>query len=581
MPPIWYLSNPRDSADKTELAVAQTLNQQLSTDWLVRWCFYYKPSGDNKIKDHEGDFLIIGPDGRILVMEVKGGNGGYLRKFVLTGKWSGQHINPAKQIHDEWKGVLTELRKAVAHQKGGKIPYVGRAICVPHMGRIDKERLTDDLPPECLIFREDLADFKKWWERCLAIQARFSDPHNALALFKEVWARDLKPGGIDEFMSYSDQLFEQFQSYEFEVLEMLEDNQRWMVEGGTGTGKGFMALKRACHLAQQGLGMKVLLIAYHEKAAQRLSGLVPKLGLLRGAIHVRTWAELLTEIAENGGKSLSTDEKETGERVYYSEVLQRAAEESLREGKVKGIYDALVVVDAQDHDTLADALPELNLGWWEFYFALLKDPDRAPVALFFDPSQRPHFRGKSNFEPKRLQNRLRDAVTVKLRKAVRFTLPVYQYLAKIDSLDENGSISLMEPHEDLPQGPEVTTLSVAEKKDVPSAVTKILEDWEKLSVCQADRVVVIGSRSTLKKSSLAECQKLHGLELVDYNEELKGKLGYLGAHRSRGLDFLAVILIDFPAPEIIYGEQGTEDMREAFFLGASRARQVLAVVSVG
>jgi hypothetical protein len=54
----------------------------------------------------------------------------------------------------------------------------------------------------------------------------------------------------------------------------------------------------------------------------------------------------------------------------------------------------------------------------------------------------------------------------------------------------------------------------------------------------------------------------------------------MGAHRSKGMDFLAVIIIDFAPFEELTADSKHVDVQEAYFMGASRARQLLGVVSV-
>src|SRR5215469_7672877 len=62
----WIYQRPLDSCDHTELVVAKRL-VRLGNEWVIRWGFYYET-------DREGDFLILGPTGGVLVLEVKGGS---------------------------------------------------------------------------------------------------------------------------------------------------------------------------------------------------------------------------------------------------------------------------------------------------------------------------------------------------------------------------------------------------------------------------------------------------------------------------------------------------------------------------
>src|ERR1700758_2464116 len=58
----WIYQRPIECCDPTELLVAKRLTL-LSDGWVIRWGFYYD-------SDREGDFLILGPTGGVLVLEV-------------------------------------------------------------------------------------------------------------------------------------------------------------------------------------------------------------------------------------------------------------------------------------------------------------------------------------------------------------------------------------------------------------------------------------------------------------------------------------------------------------------------------
>ena len=76
----WLLQRPKDSCNLQELKVAEFLTK-LSDDWVVRWGFFYK---DNQNVNREGDFLVLGPHGGLMVIEVKSGT---LDPYWGTGRW--------------------------------------------------------------------------------------------------------------------------------------------------------------------------------------------------------------------------------------------------------------------------------------------------------------------------------------------------------------------------------------------------------------------------------------------------------------------------------------------------------------
>jgi hypothetical protein len=83
----WIYNRPLDCCDETELRIAKLLGR-LPDDWIICWGFYYGT-------DREGDFIILGPYGGVLVLEVKGG---HLRKLGATGCWDGEPSGPERII---------------------------------------------------------------------------------------------------------------------------------------------------------------------------------------------------------------------------------------------------------------------------------------------------------------------------------------------------------------------------------------------------------------------------------------------------------------------------------------------------
>ena len=291
---VWYLNRPQNKADSTEVSVAQALKSQLDDGWTIRWGYYYGRKGQKG--DKEGDFIIQGPCGRVLVMEVKGGT---LRHFAGTGAWgNGQAANkdnPITQLLNEWNAVVEQLTDAGKQTQS--VPYIGKALCCPNVDDDTKRTLTKNYSPDNLIFGEDLQDFKAWWKRHLTPVPSFqSSPEAAKSLFKKVMLAGMYSETVKLFLTQSDQIFRDFQDAEFDVLEMLQANRHWMVEGGVGTAKNFMALKQAEIVAQEGEGRRVLLLAFNLLLAERMKALVAELTLERGSIEVRSWEELVYEI---------------------------------------------------------------------------------------------------------------------------------------------------------------------------------------------------------------------------------------------------------------------------------------------
>jgi len=116
---IWYRNHPPEKANPTERLVYDYL-QRLDDQWRIQWGCYF--ADDAMQCSREGDFVILGPTGQILVMEVKGGLN---RNWLLTGRWeNAEEDNPLDQLNAEYDAVFTNVER-VAQQDG--IPWVGRS----------------------------------------------------------------------------------------------------------------------------------------------------------------------------------------------------------------------------------------------------------------------------------------------------------------------------------------------------------------------------------------------------------------------------------------------------------------------
>ncbi|NBB79813.1 MAG: DEAD/DEAH box helicase family protein [Verrucomicrobia bacterium] len=400
---------------------------------------------------------------------------------------------------------------------------------------------------------------------------------DSVKVFHSALAKGLKPESLQMFLRQSDRLFDQFKATEFGLLAMLQNNRHWMVEGGVGTGKTFLALKQAEFLADQGEGNEVLFVVYNLLLAERLKRMAEKLKLERGSVTVLSWEDLLGEIIAIRGLELEIPKSPEALRTYFQEELPSYVAMAFEEGELPLKFDALVVDEAQDHDICG--IEGVEMGWWSWYFNLLRNGTDAPIAIYYDKAQRSAFRGAENFDPERLREYIGGAVHLKLSKALRYTMPIYHYLKTLRADATKHLVDAIEAHDGLPTVPEVEQREVNELQ-VKDAVESIVSKWKEAGLCKPSDVVLIGPRKWLDNSSVGQGTTICGFEIADYDEDVRGKLSYIGAHRSKGMDFLAVILIDFaPFEGLAKGDK--PDFAEAFFIGASRARQLLGVVAVG
>lgn len=152
---LWYYQRPPDAADSNERLVADAL-QRLGGQWIIRWGWYF---GDAGAPEHrEGDFLIYGPGGHVLVLEVKGMA---VRTFALTGYWEGDdNRDPIAQLLSQWKAVIAKLQAVGA---GVVIPPVHKAFAFPNVPLLPGEKPTGEMAKYGVLGPRQLDEFQNWW----------------------------------------------------------------------------------------------------------------------------------------------------------------------------------------------------------------------------------------------------------------------------------------------------------------------------------------------------------------------------------------------------------------------------------
>ena len=110
-----------------------------------------------------------------------------------------------------------------------------------------------------------------------------------------------------------------------------------------------------------------------------------------------------------------------------------------------------------------------------------------------------------------------------------------------------------------------------------AAVGDIIATWVEDGYCQPADILILHSRTGLAESALGPCEAIAGCPLVEYGQdppEGKQAIRHLSVNRAKGLDSLAVIVVGLPP----FAKLTTPDYEHTYFMGASRAKQLLAVV---
>ena len=288
----WYIERSPDTLDEDnegELIAYQAL-KSLDDSWTIRWCYDYL---DGKI-EKEGDFLILGPDGRLLVLEVKT----QARVFTPTGLRDGDaELRAEDQVQKQKAGVLDALEER--YQQGGEELEKPWTVAAIFSAKEHGYQPKTHAHPFSLIGGPDhLRRLPQYWEEITSGGYAAHSHEAVLNLFHSVYG-DASPEAEARFISETDRLLIEKASADFSLLEALSENSQLLVQGGPGSGKSWMAERHARMLASQ--GMNVLFLCFNKALGASLTQSVARLRIKGdensiGKITVRTWEALCEEM---------------------------------------------------------------------------------------------------------------------------------------------------------------------------------------------------------------------------------------------------------------------------------------------
>ncbi|NDC79470.1 MAG: NERD domain-containing protein, partial [Chitinophagia bacterium] len=208
----WYIARSPETLDEDnegELIAYQAL-KSLDDSWTIRWCYDYL---DGEIPK-EGDFLILGPDGRLLVLEVKT----RARVFTPTGQRDGEAGSRAEdQVQAQKACVLDALEER--YQKGGgdlQKPWTVAAIfSAKEHGYQPK---THAHPFSLIGGPDQLRKLPQYWKEITSGGFPTYDTEAVRNLFHAVYG-DASPEAEARFISETDRLLIEKASADFSLLE--------------------------------------------------------------------------------------------------------------------------------------------------------------------------------------------------------------------------------------------------------------------------------------------------------------------------------------------------------------------------
>lgn len=569
----FIIHRPAAHCHPSEIRVAEVL-RDLDDRWTVIWGYFYE---DKRGHTREGDFLVLGPAGGMMVLEVKNR---VPRWFSDTGQWEGESTSPVDQLMNEWSSVRDLLKRKRIRL------WLTKALCVPTEVASREAENYQGIPRQLLVLRNDLDHWVRTWcdhfGEKVGIPVMPDTRDAVLALF----GASVRPGERRVFLDHTEQLFQRQLGTRFALLDQLRDNRQLIVRGGTGTGKTWHAFEQAIRYASADGGKEVLLLVYNLALTSHLERQIALRKLERGRVTVMSWEKLFLTLAEAVGRLPEQPRRsdKAASELYYDVTLPALVLEASRNHSALARwpkFDALVVDEAQDHDTAWHSEIPTRAGetggWWHIYQLLLHDGRKSAASIFHDPAQRPPFRDGSRFDFAVLASCWSQPAYLTLHPAVRYTRPIWSYLNSVDHEFIRPLVEGLGRGDHLPEGPEPETLSYTDPGELPALLESIIQRWHKRGFCQPEEVLILHKSSDLSKTPLKDHRVLYGRNLREVSDPdaTPDSIRHTSINKAKGLDARAVILIGLPPLT-----KPTKDLAYNWFMGASRARQLLAVVEL-
>ena len=578
-----------NNPSRAEIELAR-IAASLSDDWQVwmnRRLQFDLPESGSMLR--EVDCIFYHRVHGMLVVECKSGTISTRPQadgpvvWLQSGKVMDDGKNPVEQVVT-LISPLHEYMKLLLRVPDNREFYRVRvqwAVCFSDMDSMRGLPLAE-LPQRRTLLGPDLWDVDKFEERLIEIlqtpaEAYGGKPYPNDYLDEDAFfaLQNFLDGNGDvvsesDLLSLENPYAEQATEMQQMMMESISRNARMRVEGVAGSGKSRMVVWEALRLSR--IGKSVAIACYNDLLAEELQREM-------NLVLERDRAAVLKRYGKDGGVSFAPVEihaysewckkyakavkilPKMGKNVsqYYDKDLPQAftqAKKIMRKDKKlreKFFFDAVIIDEGQDFagewvDTLVD---------------LLRDPERGTVRFFYDPAQRLYGTrdGIENAQVKAMP-------VIVLNRGFRNTKKILDWVAK------NTGIRLQCYNNTIQGKPvkECRYIDASEQEKLLFDSYDYLVDKYKLSSSDILVVSMCSDRTSgLKniKDDRFVWNKVGGKKLI------KDKVNIVSAYRIKGLDAVAVILVDVEEPTEI---NRRDDWKRRLLVGATRAKKLLTVL---
>lgn len=341
MIPDLFLENIQNDAERYFYEKAKQLPDKYTVFYSYK--FSIDEDRDDLYGLREADFVIVLPQYGFVVVEVKQGHIQYYNgawQEHKNGRYQVLSKNPLEQARTAMFAILNKFKKA-NHQKD--YPLTCRyALCFPE----STQRIgfyPEDLNENSCWISSDVEHLEKSIERLLPKKGLHFQADATKILISRVLAPTFKV-----FSSMDDQL-EAFSKHsqiiltdeQERIIEETEEDRRKIFFGAAGTGKTFIAMKKAQDLADQ--GKRVLLTCYNKHLIQLFNKYCNN-----DLIKCLNFHDYIIEILKENGYVIEEPAAPQELSAFYEETLPNMVFDLFSLMPEEEKFDAIIVDEGQD-----------------------------------------------------------------------------------------------------------------------------------------------------------------------------------------------------------------------------------------
>jgi|TARA_R110002051_G_scaffold3396_1_gene18378 hypothetical protein len=544
-----------DISVKSERDVAKYLVELLPDDCIIYHSYPWlnttrNDKGNTTLKEGETDFVVIIPSHGMLILEVKGGE---IKYDEENRQWNRVLSNGRlKQIQDPFEQAnrnthfLENVIKQIGYNGSSSLPFgYGYAVVFPDC------EYSGSIPPGAtpsIIFsandleyldRRIKSTLTQWVRRDRPVQLSSEDIKNIQRAISPSFS--LLPILFRKIEDQEEKLF-RLTKDQMMLLDFLAVRKRACIKGVAGSGKTMLAQAQAEKFADA--GMKTLLVCYNKTLAKWLRDNISP-----------DYSEIITVIHFHGLCSEWCKKA----RIPFKPPLNDE-EKFWQEDAPDLLIDAIDYLDNNFDAVIVDEGQDFHSDWWIPLEHINSAGDEGTMYVFYDPNQNLYIG--------------QDASLPALGEP--FNLPVNCRNTKLIAGLCSSILDLEIPtKEDAPFGDEPKILQLESSFEIRKNVERYVHEWVNQGKLKPSQVAVL-SPFKLNNSSLADCNKLRGIELTDDVSRWKAEKGILFSTVKgfKGLEADAILLIDVPKID-----EASLFKKSDYYVACSRAKHLLVTLS--